>query len=111
MINVEKLLGKPGIKDVNEAHAVLAVLRWRCQFRVASVKMLAQPAVYTIPGYYCTEVMIYGDYSETERSVICAEVAGGVNKLQTKPVEVFFYPKEGCNEGLIEHHLFCSQNA
>jgi hypothetical protein len=102
--------GIPGAMDAAESNAIIAVLTWRFPFRVHCADE-PRPAVYGRPRRHRTEIFVYGDYSVTERSQICAATALTVKQLQTKPIDLYFYPRELENEDLVEHHRFGKPSA
>ena len=95
----------PTASDAQESHDVITALEARCKFRVMSSHD-PRPAVYGRPHPDYTQVYVYGDYSLDERSQIVTHARVVRSEKATKPIHLYFYPRELDQTGLLQEERF-----
>jgi hypothetical protein len=95
----------PTASDHAEASNIVNVLEAKYPFRVMSARE-RRPAVYMRPHVVSSDILVYGNYSKTEQDDICAVVRSLRADVATKPINLFFYPKENEDSGLLRKEVF-----
>ena len=95
----------PTASDAQESHDVITSLEARCKFRVMSSHD-PRPAVYGRPHPDYTQVYVYGDYSLDERTQIVTHTRAVRSEKATKPIHLYFYPRELDQTGLLQEKRF-----
>ena len=92
-----------GADSVENAHVIQA-MQSRYRFRVLTADG-TRPAVYKSPHRAYSGIIVYGDYSSKEIAEIC-EVARTVRReIATKPMRLYFYPREHVDSGLLKREI------
>ena len=90
--------------DANEAAGIVKSMLGRHTFRVMS-RSDRRPAVFFSPHRGYSERFVYGDYSPREQEQICAVARTVRRESATKPIRIFFYPREGDRSGLLRKEV------
>ena len=91
----------PNGSDAEEAHNLVVALQKRYPFRVMGADS-KRPAVYMKPHPDYTMVFVYGDYRADEREEIVSQVRALRVEKATKPIHLYFYPREQDRRDLLE---------
>ena len=95
----------PTASDAQEMDDVITALEARYKFRVMSSHD-PRPAVYGQPHPNYTLVFVYGDYSLDERSQIISHSRAVRSEKATKPIHLYFYPRELDQTDLLQEERF-----
>lgn len=105
LLMVSSCLKVPTAADAQEASDVLNALKARYSFRVMRSGDPG-PAVYFGPHPDYTEILVYGDYTPEERSQIITHLRAVRSEVATKPIHLYFYPREHVEKDLIQEKRF-----
>ncbi len=94
----------PTGSDAHESSGIVTAMEGRYSFRVMSTHD-NRPAVYAAPHRGYSEVLVYGDYSPKEQEDICAVARDIRREVATKPIRLFFYPRELDSTGLMRREV------
>lgn len=83
----------PTASDADESSGIVKAMEGRYSFRVMR-RDDEGPAVYGAPHNEYSEVLVYGDYSPKEQDDICAVARAIRREVATKPIRLYFYPRE-----------------
>ena len=90
--------------DQQEASDIVKSLEARYQFRVMSSHDPG-PAVYEYPHPDYSVVLVFGNYTATERAEILAVTQTVRREAATKPIHLYFYPRELDQTGLLQKEI------
>ncbi|NOS71753.1 MAG: hypothetical protein HOP33_17725 [Verrucomicrobia bacterium] len=91
--------------DASESSGIVKAMESRYTFRVISSHD-KRPAVYQEPHRGYSEVFVYGDYSPKEQDEICVVARAIRREVATKPIRLYFYPRELDRSGLMRREVF-----
>jgi hypothetical protein len=95
----------PNGPDVEEASNLVVALQERYPFRVMGADS-DRPAVYMKPHPDYTKIFVYGDYRADEREEIVRQVRALRVEKATKPIHLYFYPREQDRRDLLQEVRF-----
>jgi hypothetical protein len=91
----------PTGSDAQESSNIISALIARCHFRVMRSDG-RRPAVYRKPHPDYTKIFVYGEYTLEERTRIVAHARAVRSEKATKPIRLYFYPRELDQTGLLQ---------
>jgi hypothetical protein len=83
----------PTARDQEEANGIIQSLESGYPFRVMSIHD-SRPAVYERPHPDYSVILVFGEYTAAERAKILAVAKSVRREKATKPVHLYFYPRE-----------------
>ena len=95
----------PGGGDATEASSIVKAMESRYRFRVMSA-IDPRPAIYHSPHRKYSEIFVYGNYSTKEQDEICAVARTVRREIASKPIRLYFYPRELKHSGLLRREVF-----